>query len=242
MLIEASGLAEALELMRARSDRVKALGPALQFFGEDIVTKTDTHFKAQTNWDGTAFAPLKPSTVLSRLNSVKGANKYTASSVKKVNAARAAVRGASGADKSAMRAKLIAEGWSGKQAGAIVNFAHAHELDDSGRYSRVTRKLTKSAAAKRAQLLAPGGIVPLIDTARARNSNHIDPPGQTSVVWSAVGYLGYHMSGTRKMPARNPTPFVHDGSGWRLADDAMQDLGSAIVNYVKHGEPDKGAV
>lgn len=241
MRVDVKGLEEVIARMKARTERVQDLEPALQFFGDDIVTRADTNFRNQVNWDGSAFAPLKPATILNRVNAIKGANKYTASSVKKVKAAREAVKNATTEQKAVMRQKLIAAGWNGKQARAIINFAHAYEEDKSGKLKRVSRRLTKASDALRGQMLAPGGIQILIDTARARNSNHIDPPDKTSVMWSAVGYLAYHMSGTTRMEARNPTAFAWNGKKWDLADDANKDLKQAVTNYIYRGEPDQGA-
>lgn len=92
-------------------------------------------------------------------------------------------------------------------------------------------KLTKGAKTFRAKLTAPGGIKPLIDTARARNSQHATA-SKDGVDWSIVGYLGYSMGGTDKIPVRNPSPFYWDGSNWQLRESAMKSLGKHISAYV----------
>jgi hypothetical protein len=92
-------------------------------------------------------------------------------------------------------------------------------------------KLTKGAKTFRQKLMAPGGIKPLIDTARARNSNHADT-SKDGIDWSIVGYLGYSMGGTDKIPVRNPTPFYWDGSAWQLRESAKKSLGKHISAYV----------
>lgn len=100
-------------------------------------------------------------------------------------------------------------------------------------------ELTKGAKALREKLLAPGGIKPLVDTARARNSVHADA-GKDGVDWSAVGYLGVHMAGTDKagrgrnvtIPVRNVSPFILDGGKWKLRDSAKKQLGARIREHV----------
>lgn len=92
-------------------------------------------------------------------------------------------------------------------------------------------KLTKGAHALQTKLRAPGGIKPLIDTARARNSNHATP-SRDGIEWSMVGYLGYSMSGTVKMPKRNPSPFEWNGSQWILRASAIKSLGNHMRAHI----------
>ena len=97
-------------------------------------------------------------------------------------------------------------------------------------------KLTKGAAKLQGALRAPGGIKPLIDTARARNSNHATT-SRDGVEWNAVGYLGYHIGGSAdgKLPKRNPSPFEWDGSKWVMRESAKRSLYAAIRNHVFGG-------
>lgn len=95
-------------------------------------------------------------------------------------------------------------------------------------------KLTKGAQALRAKLTAPGGIKPLIDTARARNSQHVEVDKQWCI-WTAVGYLGYHFAGNERLPARNVSPFILSGSEWILHPRAAEQLDALIKKYVTVG-------
>jgi hypothetical protein len=104
-------------------------------------------------------------------------------------------------------------------------------------------KLTKGSQRLREKLLAPGGIKPLIDTGRARNSQHTDaePDG---IVWTAVGYLGYHFEGygiLAHLPARNVSPFVFRAGDFSLHPRARQKLDEIITGYVMRGEPGSDA-
>jgi hypothetical protein len=92
-------------------------------------------------------------------------------------------------------------------------------------------KLTKGATKMRDKMRAPGGIKPMIDTGRARNSQHADT-SRDGVEWSAVGYLGYHMTNHIVATVRNPTPFYWDGSAWKLRDSAMKSLGTHLRTHI----------
>lgn len=92
-------------------------------------------------------------------------------------------------------------------------------------------KLTKGAAKLQTALRAPGGIKPLIDTARGRNSQHATT-SRDGIDWTIVGYLGYSMSGTVKMPMRNPSPFYWDGSQWKLRESALKSLGNHLREHI----------
>lgn len=96
--------------------------------------------------------------------------------------------------------------------------------------------LTKAAKAFQAKLRAPGGIKPLVDTGRARNSQHTDA-GPESLVWTSVGYLGYHFTGNARLPQRNVSPFVFiNGTDWRLHPRAKAKLSELIGQHIMRGE------
>jgi hypothetical protein len=111
----------------------------------------------------------------------------------------------------------------------IGNLAAANKRTKSG-------ELTKGARELREKLQAPGGIKPLVDTARARNSQHSDTTADTWI-WTAVGYLGYHMAGNERLPVRNPSPFVINSNsrGWKLHPRAQSKLDKIISAYVNRG-------
>lgn len=95
--------------------------------------------------------------------------------------------------------------------------------------------LTAGAARKQSKMRAPGGIKILVDTARARNSQHT-ATWSNGMRWSAVGYLGPHMTGGKDLPRRNPTPFEKVGGKWRLASSAAQRLMQTLTAYVAIGK------
>lgn len=95
-------------------------------------------------------------------------------------------------------------------------------------------ELTKGARALQSKLRSPGGIKPLVDTARARNSQHFDAD-KLFGTWTAVGYLGYHFAGNPNLPARNVSPFVLLGSDWVLHKRAHTQLDALIKQYVTGG-------
>lgn len=236
MRIEAHGLAEAIERMRARSQRIVSLEPALEAFGGDIVWRTDNSFAQQADWDGEPFGALSDVTILNRINAIGSANKYTAKSQKHAKEASHALKNATPQQKAEARKRLVNAGFTSRQANAIINFGHAHEIDASGKYKRITKKLTKAANEKRGKMLAPGGMKILIDTARARNSNHVERPTATAIEWSAVGYLAFHMTGTKRMPMRNPSAFVYEAGKWTLHPIAARLLDSYLTTYILRGE------
>jgi hypothetical protein len=237
--VEMQGLEQTIAMLKKRSRALTNLTPAYKTFAAEIVKKTDDAFQNERGYDGEAWDKLAESTILSRISAVGAANKYTASSTKKVEAMRAANRGRTASEKSTAKAKLVAAGWTAQQAHGIVNFGHTYEVDSSGRTRKVSKQLTKGAARKRELMLAPGGIKPLIDTARARNSNHATAD-RNGVEWSAVGYLGVHMAGTNRagrghsvtIPMRNPSPFVLAGDDWKLRESARKSLEEHIKRHV----------
>ena len=106
----------------------------------------------------------------------------------------------------------------------IGNLKAANKRTKSG-------ELTKGAKALRDKLRSPGGIKPLVDTARARNSQHSVADAE-SIIWSAVGYLGYHFEGNEHLPARNVSPFNLDGQGWKMHPRARAELDRLIIQHV----------
>lgn len=102
-------------------------------------------------------------------------------------------------------------------------------------------KLTGGALKKRSEAIAAyqGGATnifkPLVDTARARNSQHVDIDVQ-SLKWSAVGYLGPHMTGTGRVPKRNVAVFEKRGEQWVLHPDVARYLAAKVAAYVQTGK------
>lgn len=255
MHIEAQGLAEAIANMKGRTARVLALQPALEMFGADIVKRTDDSFMHQVDWDGNAFAPLADSTLEQR------ASRHAAGSGgirAKRSALRAKMRGEGKRSRDIKKAvkrlnndyqfKRIgfATGLTRKeQATALkrLRFAYTRantairssEMDAPTRLHEL-RKARAKYKRKRDKIISPAGIKILIDTARARNSNHVDRATRTSIEWSAVGYLGYHMAGTKRMPMRNPSAFVYEAGAWALHPKGAKLLASYVTSYVFRGE------
>jgi hypothetical protein len=108
--------------------------------------------------------------------------------------------------------------------------------------SKKTGRLSKKSKTSRKQMRqdyasgAAGIIKILSDTAVMRNSNHVGKPELHSIDWSSIGRLAYHMAGTSRMPARNPTPFVYENKQWKLRDDEFQKLNVLVQRYVVEGE------
>lgn len=104
-------------------------------------------------------------------------------------------------------------------------------------------KFTKGALKKQEAMLSPGGIKPLVDTARARNSQHVQV-SRDGLEWSAVGYLGTHMAGTTRagrgrnvtIPVRNPTGFELVGGQWVLRESAKKMMQQRIYQHLGLGE------
>lgn len=261
MRVESKGLAEAIERMKARGDRVRDLSPALEFYGEDIVTRTDTQWNTSKNWDGSPFADLADSTLeqkAAKFAGGKGGLRKQRSALRtKLKAAGKSDRQVSTALKRQMQgyhykrvtfgAGLSKSERSAALASAQKSYTKRNEKIRASDDSRTdkARKLRLSRSKYKAQRSRTRSNVSsykiLIDTARARNSNHVDPPQRVSLTWSAVGYLGFHMTGTARMPVRNPTPFVWKSGKWQLADDAQEDFTQTVVNYVYRGDPEQGA-
>lgn len=255
MHIEAQGLAAAIANMKGRSARVQALQPALEQFGADIVKRTDDSFMHQVDWDRKAFAPLADSTLEQRANrsaagsgGIRAKRSALRTKMRREGKRWKEVRKAVKRLNNAYQLKRIgfAVGLSPKeQAAALKRLRFAYnrtntKLRGSGLEApELLHELRKARAKykrKRDKLIAPAGIKILIDTARARNSNHVDRATRTSIAWSAVGYLDYHMTGTKRMPMRNPTPFVYEAGAWVLHPIASKLLDSYIHSYVLRGE------
>ena len=96
---------------------------------------------------------------------------------------------------------------------------------------------------------ARAGIKPLIDTARMKNSQRATLRGKRALVWSAVGYMGPHITGGKAPsgqgaslfgggghpPMRNPTCFVGVGGEARLKPMFATRLTSLIRQWVETG-------
>jgi hypothetical protein len=129
----------------------------------------------------------------------------------------------------------------------------AGRIRKQGSANRRTKagKLTKGAVAMRGKLTAPGGIKPLIDTGRMKNSAHAVVEDGTKIRFSAVGYLGPHITGgqrggkANRPPMRNPTVFVRSGGGgfdflggssWKLDASMQLYLTKAVSSYIATGK------
>lgn len=129
--------------------------------------------------------------------------------------------------------------------------ARARKLK-SARKRNKRGELTKGALKTRAKIMAPGGAKPMIDTARARGSQHTEVSPHL-LKWSAVGYLAPHITGGQRRgktgmpPKRNVTVFEHGGgglnlsifagtnAGWRM-NASMDDFARrTLVAYVQTG-------
>jgi hypothetical protein len=94
--------------------------------------------------------------------------------------------------------------------------------------------LTAKSAAFQRDLRAPGGIKPLVDTGRARNSAR-SVASKVRLRWSAVGYLGYSMDGHGHPPKRDPSAFDRVGGKWRLHPRAWTQLRKLVLAHAQGG-------
>lgn len=123
--------------------------------------------------------------------------------------------------------------WDGVAFHPLADSTIEHRIAKLGSANKRTAsgKLTKGAKKLQEKMRAPGGIKPLVDTARARNSQHFEP-GRDYGIWSSVGYLGYHFAGNENLPARNVSPFVLKGGDWELHRRAAEQLERLIAKHV----------
>jgi hypothetical protein len=116
-----------------------------------------------------------------------------------------------------------------------------------GGYARKTRKdgkagaFTKKALGIQKSFSATNGIKPLIDTAAMMNSARTTLADKTSLQWSALGRLIFHMTGSLSVPGRpprrNPTVFEVDSSGVAtLKPKAQEKLNVLIGEYIASGK------
>lgn len=101
-------------------------------------------------------------------------------------------------------------------------------------------RLTESARDTRAKAISSGaGIKPLVDTGRMRNSQNTKVTGRNTLVWSAVGYMGPHITGSTKRPGRppmrNPTVFEGTGANARLKPQFGERLTKLLTTWVETG-------
>lgn len=123
----------------------------------------------------------------------------------------------------------------------LAKLPGAKKRDKKGRLTPAARAKRRAAEAFYHQEAAAGRtsnamIKTLIDSADMVNSNHADPPDAVSFEWSSLGYLGYHMSGTSRMEARNPTPFEWKHGFWKLNDELLEEFGDAVKAYIVKGD------
>lgn len=111
-------------------------------------------------------------------------------------------------------------------------------LEARGRKVKGGKRKSKSgrltAGALKARLTSIDSHKPLVDTARARNSQRATVQGN-AVRWAAVGYLEPHMRG-KGVPKRNPTVFAVPKSGKPTLHAPFGRRLSAIVHrYIETG-------
>lgn len=206
-LIKASGLDAVLQKVRDQQGRMRNLKPMFKEYGRWLEKHVDDCFHNSVDWNGTAFPPLSPATIEARINKLASTKTLTKSS--KANIAE-------------VTRELRLAGKSEKQIRAIINFSGL-------------RQRTFGATSKRAKMMAPGGIKILVDTARARNSQHTDPQ-KHSALWSMVGYMKSHIGGTGRAPVRNPSPFIRSGGQWVLHPKAVKKLAEMVRAHVIEGK------
>lgn len=128
------------------------------------------------------------------------------------------------------------EDWDGKAFPPLADSTIEKRVGNLKAANKRTKagELTKGARALQSKLRSPGGIKPLVDTARARNSQHVEVD-KLFCTWTAVGYLGYHFAGNEHLPARNVSPFVLVSNDWVLHKRAHAQLDALIKQYVTDG-------
>ena len=122
--------------------------------------------------------------------------------------------------------------------------ARAAKLPGANRRSKKSGQLTAGARRKRTEAAAsyaagaPKIFTPLIDTGRARGSAHATADA-TGVSWTAVGYLGPHIMGSKSPPGRPPkrnvSVFQMQGGVLRPIPRIQSLLLSGVARYVSTG-------
>jgi hypothetical protein len=216
--IETTGLAETIARLKNTSKKLTNLEPAYKRFAAEMVKKTDDSFQDSKGYDGEAWDELADSTIEHRWSNMAGRKKTDVSRAELTRRAHAAAA------------------QSGKPVGDYLNDIEKILKRQAKQKAKRKENAKKKVAVRQfGQRLAGETVTaafkPLIDTARARNSNHATT-SHDGIEWSAVGYLGYSMSGTVRMPMRNPSPFYWDGSAWKLRESAMKSLGTHLRNHI----------
>lgn len=93
----------------------------------------------------------------------------------------------------------------------------------AGRAARIKSKKIRSA-------ILAGGVTPLVDTGRMRNSVHVKAT-KRQMRFSAVGYMGPHMTGGGPLPKRNPTVFEF-ATRWQLVPHVRERLTQIIRRHI----------
>ncbi len=122
--------------------------------------------------------------------------------------------------------------------------ARAAKLPGANRRGKKTGQLTKGARDKRATASAAYAagqakiFTPLIDTGRARGSAHATADAN-GVSWTAVGYLGPHIMGSKSPPGRPPkrnvSVFQMQGGYLKPIPRIQSLLLSSVARYVSTG-------
>ena len=130
--------------------------------------------------------------------------------------------------------------WDGTPFAALAPATIDARIAERGGFKRKkSGGFTKGALKKQAKFSAPGGIKTLVDSGRARDEQRVVQArvgASDGILWTAVGYLEQHMTGTADIPRRNPTPFTRAGSSWTMADDASSELAGLLSAYILTGK------
>ena len=109
--------------------------------------------------------------------------------------------------------------------------------------NRRTRKgeFTEKAKGLRARLTAPGGMKMLQITRQMANSARTTVAGKNKLVWSALGRLLPHMTGSKgvlgHLPKRNPTVWDVNSQGKpELKPPFKQRLREVVDSYIRTGK------
>jgi len=103
-----------------------------------------------------------------------------------------------------------------------------------GKRKTKSGRLTK--AAKSARVRAAFSVnKPLVDTSRARNSQRAQA-SRSELIWSAVGYLEHHITGTPRIPKRNPTAFEGKPGAYALVGRFAKRLRTGVTRYIETGK------
>lgn len=126
---------------------------------------------------------------------------------------------------------------------ALAPSTIAQRLSEAGALKKSKRRtsgLTKKSEQRYRAMTAPGGMKPLVKTARMRNSQRMQATGKNGLEWSAIGYLAPHITGSAspegRPPRRNPTVFSGAGDTLTLKPKAREKLNAMVSSYIETGK------